>query len=110
MATYPSFPQVIGSTLQDIDDIKIEESVNGAVRARAFFTSVKRRVTLMHYLEPADVAVLKQFYRDNRLADSIEVLWKFDCDGESINCIFEAPPQYRDDNPLTSVTVSLREI
>lgn len=112
MAAYPNFPQVLGSRLQDHDDLRVDEAVDGSARGRAFFPAVKRIATIVHLLSNADLATYKQFYSDHRLDDSVTVTWKPDCTtyNEDIEMIFMGPPDYQDDNPYTLVTATMREV
>lgn len=112
MASYPAFPQIVGSVLQPLDDLRLDEAVDGSVRGRSFYPVVTYRLTLMHKLSVADLATFKQFYVDNRLADSVSVQWKPECPDAAFlfDCLFEGVPVYEDDNPYTTVTVRLRTV
>lgn len=91
MATYGSFSQLITSTEEGIDDIKIDRAANGAVKARAFFSGRKRRWTLRHLLNATDLATLLSFY-DSYRTTANTFTWVRD--GTSYTVLFEGPPQY----------------
>jgi len=102
---------LVGSTLQPIDDLVVEESVNGSARARSFFPAVKHRLSLTHSMTSSELIALRQFYSDHRLDDSITVVWRPGCtDEETFECVFDGVPTYSDGNPEGTVTVHLREV
>ena len=112
MASYPAFAQVIGSLLQPLDDLRLDEAVDGTVRGRSFYPTVTYRLTLVHRLTVSELATYKQFYKDHRTDDSVLVQWRVDCPNPAFlfNCLFEGVPIYEDDNPLTTVTARMRTV
>lgn len=110
MATYPTFPQVIGSSLDLVDDLQVDEAVDGSARARAFFPAAKHAMHLAHVLDDTDLATLITFYNDHRADPSVSVQWKPDCNGTTYTCVFVAAPKIRYDNPFHQVEVDFREV
>jgi hypothetical protein len=96
MATYGTFPQLISSTEEGIDDIKIDRATNGAVKARSFFAVRKRRWKLRHLLNATDLATLLSFYDSYRTAANTFVWVR---DGSTYTVLFEGPPQYETVKP-----------
>ena len=107
MAAYPTLPQQIGSTEAWADDLVPDRSVSGGVKVRAFYTGVKRKFTVKHWLNATDLATLKTFYTTNRLL-TFTFVWAGD--GQTYTCVFGAPPTYSVATPLnTDVTVVILE-
>jgi hypothetical protein len=111
MATYPStYLQLVGSTEEGIDDLKVDRSVNGATKVRAFFTARKRRWKLKHLLTATDLNALLTFYDSYRTTANT---FNWVRDGASYTVLFEGPPQYQVVKPglttvgLFDVTVTL---
>jgi hypothetical protein len=111
VATYPStYLQLVGSSEEGVDDIKIDRATNGAVKARAFFTARKRRFRLKHALNATDLNALLTFY-DTYRTTANTFTWVRD--GTSYTVLFEEPPQYETLKPggttvgLFAVTVKL---
>lgn len=108
MAAYPDFDQVIGSSREFLDDLQVDEAVDGSARSRAFFPAVKVRLRLVHKMTEAEIDTLMTFYNANRVLPSVDVQWK--CDGPIYVCVFAGPPQIGYDNPVSVVEVGFREV
>lgn len=112
MPDYPTFAQVVPGTLRPlIDDMTVDQATDGGVRARAFFTAPKNRLTLVHKLTPPEVDTLLAFYLANRLTVvGFTVQWQPECGGPIYTCIFESVPTIDYANPLSIATVNLRTL
>lgn len=91
MAAYPSFSQLLASNEEGVDDLTLDRAVNGSVKARAFYTSRKRRFNLRHYLSSSERATLQTFYDTNRLL-TVTLTWV--ADGQAYTCLFAGPPRW----------------
>lgn len=89
-ATYPSFPQLVGSTQEFLDDVVVDQAVNGAVKVRGFFSGRKSRFVLKHHLVATDLATLLAFYDANRLL-TVAMTWALD--GNAYTCLFNGAPK-----------------
>src|SRR6266498_1628448 len=78
MASYPSFPQWIGSKLDWVDDLVVDRAVGGGIRGRAFFNAKKPAFTIKHRLNSTDRATLRTFYDTNRTVGGISLTWAGD--------------------------------
>lgn len=67
MAAYPSFPQLLASVREPVDDLDIDYSIAGNAKVRSYFTAVKNRFKVVHMLNATDLATLVTFYTTNRL-------------------------------------------
>ena len=90
MAAYPSFPQLVGSTEEWVDDIILDRAVGGGVKSRSFFAAKKRRFLVSHSLNATDRGTLQTFYNTNR-ALAITFVWNGD--GQTYTCLFEEAPK-----------------
>lgn len=88
MAAYPSFPQLIGSTREAIDDLVLDRSVAGGAKSRAFYATKKNRFKIRHLLSATDAATLEAFYDTNRLL-TVTLAWGGN--GSSYTVLFEGP-------------------
>lgn len=114
MASYPSYPQLVGSVEEWVDDLVADRAVNGSVKVRAMFTTRKRRFLLKHRLTTAQVYTsyggsaanaLQTFYDTNRL---LAVTFTWTGDSTSYTCLFARPPKLSWDNVgLADVEVEL---
>lgn len=111
MAAYPTFPQLVGSFVEYVDDLQLDRASGGGVRGRAFFSGKKTNVTLKHRLSDSQLGTLTSFYDSNRTTGGVSVVWQKD--GSTIsNLWFAGPPRPvpNDDAPLYSdVEVTLSE-
>jgi hypothetical protein len=94
MPAYLTYPQLEGSTLEWIDDLKIERSVAGGIKPRAYFTTPKARIILRHYLTTAERDALQAYYVANRVAAAGTITVTFVGDGVTYTCLFGSPPKY----------------
>jgi len=107
MAAYPSHAQLIGSTEEWVDDVVLDRSVSGTVKARGFFTAKKRRFSVRHVLGATDRGTFQTFYNANRL---LAVTFTWTGDGVTYTCLIEGPPRYvYIGNGWTDVDVKLIE-
>ena len=132
MQPYPDFAQFEGSVDTWIDDLQIDTAVNGATRARGFFTTRKREFTLKHRIDAVQRNTLATFYDANRF-EAITLIWHgaitpyddpdlgviggytlqgyFVDDEPTFDCIFAEPPKFEFIGAgWTDVTVKLREV
>lgn len=114
MASYPSYPQLVDSREEWVDDVVADRAVAGGVKVRAFFTARKRRFILKHRLTKAQVYTdylgtaanaLATFYDANRLA-TVDLTWT--PNGVSYTCLFAGAPRVTWINPnVADVEVEL---
>jgi hypothetical protein len=90
MNAYPSFPQLIGSAVNDADDLIVDTAVSGSSKARSFYANRKAHILLKHNLSDADLATLEAFYDANKL---LAVAFTWQRDGSSYTCLMAGPPQ-----------------
>lgn len=89
MASYPSFHQRLeGSVKETLDDLVLDRAMNGALKARAYYSAVKFRFTVRHILTTAELATLQTFYNTNRL---LTVTFTWERDSVAYTCLFEGP-------------------
>lgn len=111
MAAYPTFPQLIGSSVKWVDDLNLDRASGGGVRGRAFYSGKKAVVTLRHRLTNTQLGTLASFYDSNRTTGGVSVVWQQDNSTLS-NLWFDGPPSPEPvaDAPLYSdVEVNLSE-
>jgi hypothetical protein len=107
MAAYPSFPQLIGSVEEWVDDVVLDRAVGGGVKSRSFFSAKKRRFLLKHTLDSTDRGTLQTFYDTNR-ALAITLVWAGN--GQTYTCLFESAPKIEYLNGiLANIEVRLAE-
>lgn len=108
MTAYPSFDQVLGSSVTYADDRTVDTDVSGAVHIRAFYPARKSQFAVKHFLSRDDYATLMTFYDDHRL-DTFD--FTFDLDSVTYTCLFLAAPKVStsDDPQVLQVDVALRE-
>jgi hypothetical protein len=108
MASYPTYPQLVGSTEEWVDDLVADRAVNGAVKVRAMYSDKKRRFILRHRLTKAQIYTdylgtaanaLQTFYTTNRLL-TVTMTWQ--PDGQTYTCLFARAPRVTFDSPLTA--------
>jgi len=109
--TYPSFNQLMPSSSRlSVDDLKVDRSISGDARARAFFVGPKSTLRLYHVLTSLEKEQLNEFYLLHR-ADPFYVVWQETDTTYAV--MFEGPPQYKvnrtDRGGALSVEVSLLE-
>lgn len=113
MATYPTFDQLATSTERFVDDLTLDRATNGAVKARAFYSTRKREWTIKHLLTAAQLTgtgSLLEFYDANRLSAN-SFVWQRD--DTAYTFLFDGPPQYEIARPgiaanrLYTVTVEM---
>jgi hypothetical protein len=110
MAALVAYAQLIGSTEDGVDDLKIDRAVNGSVKARAFYTARKRKWKLKHLLTATELNALLTFYDTYRTTANT---FTWTRDGASYTVLFDEPPKYETVKPgattvgLFAVTVSL---
>ena len=99
MAAYPSYPQLIDSREEWVDDLVADRSVSGGVKVRSMFTAKKRRFLLRHRLTKAQVYTdylgtaanaLQTFYDTNR-ALTVTMTWT--PDATVYTCLFAGAPR-----------------
>lgn len=106
-ATYPTWPQLVGSTEEWVDGVVLDRAVAGGVKARSFFTAKKRKFTLKHLLNATDRSTLQTLYNTNRV---LRVTFIWGGDKQSYTCFFDGPPKYDYVTPtLAKVEVRLVE-
>lgn len=98
MASYPSFPQLLGSVETPRDDLTVDRAVNGTAKARAFYTARKRQFQVRHLLTKAERDTLLAFYDANRLVSCL-FTWTGDTTPTVYTCLFERPPELRHASP-----------
>ena len=86
---YPAFNQLLDSSCGFLDDLVLDRAVNGAGRARSFYTTKKRAFDLRHKLTPSEFAQLVAFYDANKL---FRVTLNWNPDGANYVCFFAGPP------------------
>lgn len=107
MASYPSYGQMVGSSMTYMDDIRVDRAVGGNARVRSLFPATKSQFALVHRLTEAEVSSLMSFYTTNRLLP-VDLTW--DGDGQSYTCLFAGPPQVKYDvNDWFEVIVRLEQ-
>jgi hypothetical protein len=93
MNTYPVLKQARESKEAGSTGRQIDRASNGAVKARSFYTSVKKTFNLVHPgIADADKAAHQAFEAANR---NIPFLFVWDADGATYTCLFgEGAPSY----------------
>lgn len=114
MASYPSYPQLVDSREEWVDDLVADRAVSGGVKVRSFFTARKRRFILKHRLTKAQIYTdylgtaanaLATFYDANRTS---AVTFAWTPDGGSYTCLFGGAPKFTWISPmLADVEVEL---
>lgn len=114
MAAYPSYPQLVDSREEWIDDLVADRAVNGSVKVRAMFSSKKKRFLLKHRLTKAQIYTdyagtaanaLQTFYNTNR-ALAVTMTWT--PDATAYTCLFAGAPRLTWINPnVADVDVEL---
>lgn len=82
---YPSFSQLVGSTVRHLSDRTVVRDTGGTARAASFYDAVKRQFLVKHSLSTADLATLETFYGSNQTA-SFDFTWALN--GTTYTCIF----------------------
>jgi hypothetical protein len=109
VASYPTLGGGIRQGSQEIwdDDLLSDRSVNGSVRARAFFASKKRRFLVKHLLNATDRATLETFYDTNR---ALVLTFTWPPSGVVYSCVFARAPRFNHGRTLTDVEVELLQV
>jgi hypothetical protein len=84
---YPSFAQLVGSSLRHLSDRVVTRDTGGTARASSYYDAVKRAFTVKHLLTTADLATLEAYYAANQTA-SFDFTWSLN--GTTYTCIFGA--------------------
>ena len=86
MSTYPSLGQSKNSTEERISGISVDRATNGSIRARSYFTSIKKVFSVEHsVITTAQKLALESFYDSNK-NNSFDFLWVLD--NTTYVCIF----------------------
>ena len=111
MPTYPANLPISldGASVDRETDRKNERASNGALRARVFFTSAKRKFSFNHpALDATQQSTFFSFYNTN-LANSFSFTWP--ADGVTYTCVFENEPKEKPiGGRLLTVEVGLLEV
>ena len=89
MATYPSFPQLVGTAVTHEDGRVMRRSMNGAPRIKTFYSNTKYGFTVKHEIDSADLATLNSFWNTNR---NLAFDFVYEGDGLTYSCYFLGRP------------------
>lgn len=95
MAAYPTgLPFSVGSKVQSLNGIDVQEATNGEVRGRSFFATEQKEFTLVHDLiDSSDRSAVKAFFDANKATEFTYVYPIANGgDGSTYTAIFIADP------------------
>lgn len=92
MADYPAIAQVVGSKEVPNDGTVVEQAVSGKPRFRTFFTSIRRRFTVVHDVDTTDKDTIMAFHVSNQFV-SFTFDWEGDNPVTQYTVRFDGPPQ-----------------
>jgi hypothetical protein len=86
------FPQLLGSSHEKVDDLRLDRAADGTAYGRAFYSSVRDRFTLRHVLTIAQRDALLSFYAAHR---TVAIDLTFQADWTTYTgLLFEGPPKF----------------
>lgn len=105
MAAYPSFRQLIGTRVIDIDGQAVSRATSGKPKIRNWFSQKWRSFKVLHNLDATDKNTLMTFY-DTEKGNTVD--FTFDGDSVVYTCRFSGPPQIGEiSNGRWPISVSL---
>lgn len=101
------FPQLDGSAIEWVDDVRTDRTMAGTAKTRSLYTSKKRSFRLVHRVSAASFADYETFYDTYR---KIPFSFTWAGTGTTYTCRFAAVPRFTWNGMLVNIEAQLLQV